>query len=85
MTGLAQTISAGTVPKVALVGLQIYGAEALLRSLVIDATIRSMKRLHVHVSVKDIGESSVPIEKSTAQCCVPAQRTAPPAASCCAK
>jgi catechol 2,3-dioxygenase-like lactoylglutathione lyase family enzyme len=31
------------------------------------------------------GESSVPIEKSTAQCCVPAQRTAPPAASCCAK
>jgi catechol 2,3-dioxygenase-like lactoylglutathione lyase family enzyme len=31
------------------------------------------------------GESSVPIEKSTPQCCVPAQRTAPPAASCCAK
>src|ERR1700722_5455149 len=31
------------------------------------------------------GESSVPIEKSPAQCCVPAQRTAPPAASCCAK
>ena len=31
------------------------------------------------------GESSVPIEKSSSQCCVPAQRTAPPAASCCAK
>jgi hypothetical protein len=30
------------------------------------------------------GESSVPT-KSTAQCCVPAQRTAPAAASCCAK
>jgi len=31
------------------------------------------------------GESSVPIEKSTAQCCVPAQRVATPPASCCAK
>ena len=31
------------------------------------------------------GESSVPIEKSTAQCCMPAQRAAPPAASCCTK
>jgi len=31
------------------------------------------------------GESSVPIQKSPAQCCVPAQRNAPAAASCCAK
>jgi catechol 2,3-dioxygenase-like lactoylglutathione lyase family enzyme len=31
------------------------------------------------------GESSVPIESSTDQFCVPAQRTAPPAANCCAK
>jgi hypothetical protein len=70
-----------------------------------------MKRLHVHVSVKDLpasirfyrtlfgAEPSVTqsdyakwmledpkvIEKSAAQCCVPAQRTAPAAASCCAK
>ena len=31
------------------------------------------------------GEASVPIEKCKAQCCVPAQRAAPPAASCSAK
>jgi catechol 2,3-dioxygenase-like lactoylglutathione lyase family enzyme len=31
------------------------------------------------------GESIIPTESSTAQCCVPAQRTTAPAASCCAK
>jgi hypothetical protein len=75
-----------------------------------------MKRLHVHVSVKDLGASRVtdptgiawetfhtlggipvygedtpvfdhgasivPVESSSAQCCVPAQRAAPPESSC---
>jgi GNAT superfamily N-acetyltransferase len=83
-----------------LAGLELYGADALLHSLVVADNARgeglgSTLIDHAHTlgsipvyredtAVFDHGASSVRAESSTVQCCVPAQK-ARPMAACCAK